>query len=101
VSLVSGTSAPALTVSLSSVPILIQGYVTFTSTTAATAMLEAYVQNGTSASTAGAVQTWLNVANATGLTTTASKVLTVDWTWTTAETTNSISIYTSSFERIS
>jgi hypothetical protein len=102
-SLVTATSAPALVASLSAVPILIQGYVTFTSTTAAASCIEVYVQNNTSASTANAVQTWLATGTTTGLTTSSTKVLSVDWTWgaSNSSASNTYTINSSSFERIS
>lgn len=91
--------APALTASMSGMPIVITGYVIFTSTTACSVMLQALTQNASSFTTAPT--TWLNTATVTGLTTSTSNVLTVDWTWSVNNAANTITINSSSFERIS
>jgi hypothetical protein len=98
VSLVTGTSAPASPASLAAVPVKIEGEIEFYTTTTAVGWLQlTYRPTATTASVV-----WFNQASsAVTVTTSSAENLSLDWTWATANTSNTVTIASSSFERVS
>jgi hypothetical protein len=99
-SIVTGTSAPALTASLTNVPIQIEGEVEFTSTTAAIGWMKMTWRNSNTATTAATVALVQVNSPVTSLPVSSTEFLQVNWTWVTANASNTITIYASSFERV-
>lgn len=97
-SLVTSTSAPAAPASLTAVPVLIEGEVEFITSTTCVAWLRLTYRPA--ATTASVV--WLNsITTAVTVTTSSTELLSLDWKWATANASNTITIASSNFERVS
>lgn len=93
-------NAPSLPTSLSAVPVLIEGQVEFLTSTTCVGWLRMTWRNSTTATTAATVA-MTSITSAVTVTTSSSQVLTLDWTWSAAATGTTITIASSSFERVS
>ena len=99
-SLVTGTTAPALTASLTAVPVEFEGEVSFITATTAVAWLKMTWQNSATATTA-AVTALSSITAAVTVTVTGVNYPSLDWTWGTSNAANTITVATSSWERVS
>jgi hypothetical protein len=98
-SIATGTTATALTASLSAVPLKIEGEVEFSTIASVTGWLEIEWRNSTS----GTVPSTYALSSFTSpvtVTTASTEAFSLDWKWATGNAANTISVI-SSFERIS
>jgi hypothetical protein len=93
-------NSPAIAGTLSSVPVKIEGQVNFRSGTTATGFLQMIWTNGT-VPAAAATMSLATISAPITVTSGTASLLSVDWTWGTNSASNSITIESSSFERIS
>lgn len=93
-------NSPALIGTLASVPIKITGEVDFRTSTTATAWLEMKWTNNLTAGNPATVSL-ASIASPVTVTTSGTEALSVDWQWGTGSTANTITIASSSFERVS
>lgn len=90
-------NAPALTASITTVPVLIEGQVEFITSTTCVGWLRMEWKNSATAATAATVA-MTSITSAVTVTTNSSQVFTADWTW--SGTGNTLLIASSSFERV-
>jgi len=90
-------NAPALTASITTVPILIEGQVEFITSTTCVGWLRMEWKNSATAATAATVAN-NSITSAVTVTTSSSQVFTADWTW--SGTGNTLLIASSNFERV-
>jgi len=90
-------NAPALTASITTVPVLIEGQVEFITSTTCVGWLRMEWKNSATAATAATVAN-NSITSAVTVTTSSSQVFTADWTW--SGTGNTLLIASSNFERV-
>jgi hypothetical protein len=95
-SAVTGTDGPALAISLSAVPVLIEGEVTFITATTCVAWIRMTWRSGTTINSVLKA-----ITSAVTVTTSSAQLLSLDWTWSAANAANTITIASSAFERVS
>ena len=98
-SFLTGTTATALTVSLSAVPVEIEGEVTFVTATTVVAWLKMTWRNSATASTAPIVAL-ASITSPVTVVTSGTNYLAVDWTWSATGSGTTITIASASFERV-
>lgn len=90
-------NAPALTASMTAVPVLIEGQVEFLTSTTCVGWLRMTWKNSATAATASTVA-MTSITSAVTVTTSSQQVFTADWTW--SGTGNTLLIASSNFERV-
>lgn len=85
---------------LSAVPVLIEGEIEFRTSTTVVGWLRMTWTNGTTAATAATVAV-ASITSPVTVTTSSPESLSLDWTWGTSSASNTITIASSSFERVS
>lgn len=92
-------NAPALTASLSAAPVLIEGEITFVTSTTCVAWLRMTLRNSATVTTAPIVM-FSDVTTAVTVTTSSSQAASLDWKWSATGTGTTITIVSSSWERV-
>lgn len=100
VSFVTGTSAPALTASLSGAPVQIEAEIYFRTSSTATGWVKMTFGNAGTATTAPVIA-MATVTTPVTVTVSAAEALALVWKWTTANASNTVTIASSAIERVS
>jgi len=98
-SLITGTSALGLTASLTTTPVRIEGEIEFPTATSAVGWLEMSWRNSNTGTIPTTVAT-SSITTPVTVTVASTESFSLDWKWATANTANTISVF-SSFERVS